>query len=82
MSKEDNVVRDAGNNPEKFWDALDGDEMLPAEQRLWDILGWNEACWDGDDPEPASDDLDFDELSEQERMAAMALGFRNAKLWG
>ncbi len=75
-------VRNSGSNPANFWDDFDWDELLPMEQRLWEILGWDAESWDEQKPAPETDNLDFDELSEQEMIAAMALGFRKAKLWG
>ncbi len=39
-------VRDAGSNPSKFWSDFDWDELLPMEQRLWAMLGWDADSWD------------------------------------
>jgi hypothetical protein len=51
------------------WDELEEDGF----QEYMAILGWTEASWNGDAEYPESEDMDFDELSETQREAAMQL---------
>lgn len=67
-----------GEDLEIFWDAFDWSELTPAEQELWGALGWDEASWQGDADEPASESKDWSELSEEEQRAAEQLGYDQA----
>ena len=64
-----------GIDLEEFWDGFDWNELELAEQKLWRLLGWNEASWLGDAKEPFSEGLSWRELSSEERDAAMQLGY-------
>jgi hypothetical protein len=66
---------ETGGELEEFWDSFDWAELTPAEQALWGILGWDEASWQGEAEEPASEDKDWAELSDAERAAAEQLGY-------
>ncbi|MCI5222720.1 MAG: hypothetical protein D3924_08640 [Candidatus Electrothrix sp. AR4] len=60
---------------EEFWDAFDWKDLAPAEQKLWGLLGWNKASWQGDTDEPASEGQPWRKLSNEERHAAIQLGY-------
>ncbi len=60
---------------EEFWDAFDWKELAPVEQKLWGLLGWNKASWQGHAEEPISEGLSWRELSSEERDAALQLGY-------
>lgn len=54
----------------------------------WTGLGWNSSSWSGETAYPASEDKEWDELSEKERASAIALcffeelwDFTNLMLW-
>lgn len=65
----------AGEELEAFWDEFDWDELTPAEQELWGVLGWNQVSWDEEAEKPASEEKDWDELSAEEQSAAQKLGY-------
>lgn len=65
---------------EAFWNNLDWDELSPAEQKLWSVLGWDAESWAGSADEPASDDRNWSELSDTERFAAGKLGY-DEEIW-
>ena len=50
------------------------DDMAPATRELWAVLGWSSINW-ARGPNPPSDDLDWEELSEEEQQAASMLGY-------
>ena len=58
-----------------LWDEAGWSELTPAEQALWKILGWDEASWEGEAAQPASEDKYWFGLSEEERAAAEKLGY-------
>jgi len=58
-----------------LWDEAGWSELTPAEQELWQILGWDEASWEGEAAQPASEDKYWFGLSEEERAAAGKLGY-------
>lgn len=58
-------VRTPTGNVNKFWDAIDWDDMSAEEQRLWSVL---------------SDGTSWNKLSKEKRAAATALGF-DKKSW-
>ena len=60
---------------EAFWDEFDWTDLTPAEQALWGVLGWDEASWQGEADEPASESKDWSELTDEERSAAGKLGY-------
>lgn len=64
-----------GDNLEAFWDEFDWTDLTPAEQALWGLLGWDEASWQGETDEPASESKDWSELTNEERSAAEQLGY-------
>lgn len=66
-------VRDMQGNP-GIWEELSWADLSSREKELWTILGWQERKWDGNDA-PASADKDWNDLSPQEMIAAMNLGF-------
>lgn len=57
------------------WQELDDPTRLN-----WVTLGWTRASWEGEQPPPASDDLDWEELPPEQAQAARALGF-TASTW-
>lgn len=58
-------VRTPTGDVNKFWDAIDWNDMSAEEQELWSVL---------------SDGASWNKLSKEERAAATALGF-NKKSW-
>jgi hypothetical protein len=74
---QDTEVRqpEAGEDLEAFWDAFDWSDLTSAEQELWGTLGWDEASWQGEADEPASESKDWSELSASEQQAAEQLGY-------
>lgn len=58
-------VRTPTGDVNKFWDAIDWDDLSAEEQKLWSVL---------------SDGASWNKLSNEERAAATALGF-NKKSW-
>jgi hypothetical protein len=64
-----------GEDLEAFWDEFDWTDLTPAEQALWRLLGWDEASWQGEADEPASESKDWSELTNEERSAAEQLGY-------
>jgi len=65
----------AGDDLEAFWDAFDWSDLTAAEQELWGVLGWDEASWQGEADEPASESKDWSELNTEEQRAAEQLGY-------
>jgi hypothetical protein len=49
--------------------------MLKAEKRLWKTLGWKQESWDGEKGKPKSYKTKWDDLTDDERLAAIKLGF-------
>ncbi len=76
----DSTVRVPPGLPTVFWDAFSWKDMTKAEQALWAVLGWNEASWEGEAKNPASEDKYWKQLSEEERDACKKLGY-NKRLW-
>jgi hypothetical protein len=61
-----------------FWEEVGWADMTPAEQALWKKLGWDEASWEGDAKQPASEDKYWKQLSAEEQAAATTLGYTKA----
>ena len=61
-----------------FWEECGWADMTAAEQDLWAKLGWNEASWEGEAKQPASEDKYWKQLSSVEQAAATALGYTKA----
>ncbi|MCG6909340.1 MAG: hypothetical protein LJE94_04360 [Deltaproteobacteria bacterium] len=59
----------------QFWEDCAWTDMTPAEQDLWKVLGWNEASWEGEAKQPASEDKYWNALTPEEQAAATALGY-------
>ncbi len=76
----DDTVRVPPGDPTKFWDAFSWSDMTKAEQALWAVLGWDEASWEGDAKNPASEDKYWKQLSAEEIDACKKLGY-NKRLW-
>jgi hypothetical protein len=76
----DTDIRQPGNDEDvdAFWDQFNWDELTTAEQDLWGILGWDEASWQGEADEPASESKAWSELSNDELDAAGQLGYDEA----
>jgi hypothetical protein len=72
--------RSKGEIVEAFWNNLDCDELSPAEQKLWSVLGWDAESWSGSSDEPASDDKNWSKLSDTERFAAGQRGY-DEEIW-
>ena len=66
------------SNDLNFWEEAGWSDLTPAEQALWMKLGWNEASWEGDAKQPASEDKYWNQLSAEEQAAATALGYTKA----
>ena len=64
-----------GEDLEAFWDEFDWTDLTPAEQALWGLLGWDEASWQGEADEPASESKAWSELTNEQRSAAEQLGY-------
>ncbi|MEN8244038.1 MAG: hypothetical protein ABFS43_03965 [Thermodesulfobacteriota bacterium] len=58
-----------------FWEECGWADMTQAEQELWKVLGWDEASWEGEAKQPASEDKYWGGLSPEEQAAATALGY-------
>jgi len=58
-----------------LWDEAGWTELTAAEQELWKVLGWDEASWEGEAKQPASEDKYWNGLSDAERAAATKLGY-------
>lgn len=67
-----NMVRTDDLN---LWEEAAWSDLTPAEQELWKVLGWDEASWEGEAKKPPSEDLYWNQLSDDERMAATKLGY-------
>lgn len=76
----DSTIRVPPGDPTKFWDAFGWAEMTKAEQDAWGVLGWNEAAWEGDAKNPASEDKYWKQLSDAEQEACKKLGYTK-RLW-
>ena len=63
------------SNDINFWEEVGWTDMTPAEQALWKKLGWDEASWEGDAKQPASEDKYWNQLSSEEKAAATTLGY-------
>ena len=61
-----------------FWEEVGWEEMTPAEQWLWNLLGWSQASWNEEEKPPASEDKYWKQLSDEERYAAERLGYTKA----
>ncbi len=61
-----------------FWEEVDWGDMTPAEQTLWNKLGWDADSWAGEAKQPASEDKYWKQLSAEEQAAATALGYTKA----
>ena len=66
-----------GQSYDEMWAGLSWGDMTDAEHQLWQVLGWTQDAWDGDDPSkhPASEQKSWSELTEQEKDAAVVLGY-------
>jgi len=73
-------IREPEGNVEDFWNAQEWTTLTPAEQALWEKLGWSQASWDEEIEAPDSEDKDWAELDEEEQSAASQLGYTEA-LW-
>ncbi len=61
-----------------FWEEVGWSDMTPAEQWLWQKLGWTEASWNEEEKPPASEDKYWKQLTDEERYAAERLGYTKA----
>lgn len=75
LGAQSNLFRAMGATVEAYWDALNWAEMTEREQALWNVLGWNEGNWDGDEAIPASETKAWSELTSEEQQAAEHLGY-------
>jgi hypothetical protein len=66
-------VRDMNGNP-GIWEKLSWADLSDKEKELWTILGWQQEKWDGNEA-PSSANNVWNELNQQEQIAAMDLGF-------
>jgi len=76
----DSTVREPPGDPTKFWDTFSWNDMTKAEQEQWAVLGWDEASWEGDAKNPASEDKYWKQLSDEEQEACEKLGY-SKRLW-
>jgi hypothetical protein len=58
-----------------LWEEAGWAELTPAEQDLWKVLGWDEASWEGEAKQPASEDKYWNQLNAEEKAAATSLGY-------
>lgn len=61
-----------------FWEECGWADMTQAEQELWNVLGWDEASWEGEAKKPESEDKYWGGLSPEEQAAATTLGYTQA----
>ena len=57
-------------------DRLAWEELSDVVKYCWGVLGWNEGSWAYQEPPPTTENMDWDELTEEQRVAAMSLGYR------
>jgi len=57
-----------------IWETLSWRDLSGQEQELWTLLGWQQDQWDRNDA-PASSNKVWNDLNQQERSAALNLGF-------
>ena len=69
------TVRQPNGNPGTFWNKFSWSDLRPDEQELWGKLGWNKDSWAGKTPASSTEDMEWDELSSEERTAAEQLGY-------
>ncbi|MEM7127068.1 MAG: substrate-binding domain-containing protein [Chloroflexota bacterium] len=62
------------------WFSVKWEELARDEQRLWQILGWNQASWDEEASPPITALQLWHELTVRQRTAAQRLGF-NREIW-
>ena len=74
-SSDTTTVRQPNGNPETFWKKFSWSDLRPDEQELWGKLGWNKDSWAGKAPASSTEDMEWDELSSEERTAAEQLGY-------
>ena len=77
--EEKTVARNLGDNEVKWngnivknldeYDDYDWNDLPKYIRENYEILGWNEDNWDGDDPEPASHNKSWEKLTEKEKTA-------------
>lgn len=76
----DTTVRVPPGDPTKFWDSMGWGELTKAEQELWAVLGWDEASYEGEAKQPASEDKYWKQLNDAERDACKKLSYTK-RLW-
>jgi hypothetical protein len=79
----DTNVRKPTGDVEKFWGDLSWDDLSTDEKKLWSVLGWNGKLWAAGAnaaSAPASQNTDWNKLSDEEQAAARSLGY-NKKSW-
>lgn len=71
----DEGEKKTGSYNERSWDELSG-----AEQQAWGVLGWDRDKWDNGPPPPSAS-KSWSQLTDQERAAAISLGYKTAEAW-
>lgn len=66
-------------DPNLYWRFYSWDQFLTHEERLWARLGWNERSWSGREEAPRTERTPWDDLTRDQEMAAITLGFTEEK---
>jgi hypothetical protein len=62
-------------DPNAFWHHFKWHSMLKYERKQWKTLGWKQESWDGEKEKPKSYKTKWDDLTDDEQVAAIKLGF-------
>ena len=77
---DETAVRCPDHGVNALWDSIETwDQMTKAEQDLWEVVGWNQANWEGDAKQPASEDKYFNQLKKKEKEAMKKLGYTKSR---
>lgn len=61
------------------WDNVAWTKMKPEHRELWEKLGHTAETWAGTAPDPATENMDFKDLSSDQQNAAKMLGYTAVK---
>ena len=53
--------------------------MSDEDKKLWGILGWSQASWEGEDEIPESAEKLWEDITSEEQSAATQLGYTQEK---
>ncbi len=68
-------IRTPTGDVNEFWDNLAFEDLTPAEQKTWAVLGWNARNWYAAEDVPDTSYLLWIQLSAEQQSAATALGY-------